>query len=188
MAGLLEAKGSDRRLCVWLLASNEESTSEVCTGAHVVQHLHRGLADDTRRFACDLRLRGVTGTLGRRIPILWDLDKLENWANRNIMKSSKQCKDLHWGWNNPRHESLPCCKGLVGYNEHQLAYKSTVFSHCLKACWATLEGKWMVDLGRLLPALLSAGKATWNIVSRFGTLISRRVLRNCRGSSRQLQR
>lgn len=48
------------------------------------------LADDTRRFACDMRLRSVTGTPNGRTPILWDLDKLENWANRNIMKFSKK--------------------------------------------------------------------------------------------------
>lgn len=98
------------------------------------------LADDTRRFPCNMRLRDVTGTPNGRTPILWDLDKLENWANRNIMKFIKKCKDLCLGWSNLRHKSLPCCKGLVGYNEHQLECKSAVFSHCLKACWAMLEG------------------------------------------------
>lgn len=72
------------------------------------------LADDARRFAYGMRLRGVTVTSNGRTPVLWDLDKLENWANRNIMKFSKNCKDLHLGWSRPRHESLPYCKGLVG--------------------------------------------------------------------------
>lgn len=76
------------------------------------------VADGTRRFACDVKLRGVTGTPNRRTIVLKNLDKLENWANRNIIKFSKKYKDLYLGWNNPRHESLRCCRGPAGYNEH----------------------------------------------------------------------
>lgn len=78
MAGLPEAKGSDRRLCVWLVASDEQSTSGCVVGLMLFDILISDLADDTRRFACDMRLRGVTGTPNGRTPILWDLGKLEN--------------------------------------------------------------------------------------------------------------
>lgn len=91
-----------------MLASTEQSTSGCVVGLTLFNILISDLADGTRRFACDMRLRGVTGTPNGRTPIQWNLDKLENWANRSIMKFSKKCKDLHLGWNNPRHESLPC--------------------------------------------------------------------------------
>lgn len=88
-----------------------------------------------------------------KTPILWDLDKLENWANGNTMKFSKKCKDLYLGWSYPWRGSLPCCKGPVGYNEHQLEYKSTAFSE-LKSILGCIRRVMDCGSGRLLPPYL----------------------------------
>lgn len=61
-----------------MVASDEQSTSGCVVGLMLFDILISDLADDTRRFACDMRLRGVTGTPNGRTPILWDLGKLEN--------------------------------------------------------------------------------------------------------------
>lgn len=48
------------------------------------------------------KLDGVAGMSGA---IQGDLDKVANWAERNLMKSNKRKhKDLHLGRNNPRHQ------------------------------------------------------------------------------------
>lgn len=112
------------------------------------------LADDTRRLACDMRWKDVTGTPNERTPILWDFDKLEKWANGNTMKFSKKCKDLHLGWSYPWHGSLPCCKGPVGYNEHQLEYKSTGVLSLLKSMLGCIRRIKDCRSGRLLPLYL----------------------------------
>jgi len=54
------------------------------------------------KFADGTKLGGVTDTLEGCAAIQQDLDRLESWVQRNLMKFSKgKCRVLHLGRNNP---------------------------------------------------------------------------------------
>ena len=56
-------------------------------------------------FAGDIKLGGVADIPEGRAAIQRDLDELEKWADRNLMKFNKQkCKALHLGRNTTRHQ------------------------------------------------------------------------------------
>jgi len=51
------------------------------------------------KFTNDTKLREESATIQR------DLDRPENWVERNFMKFNKgKCQVLHLGCNNPRHQ------------------------------------------------------------------------------------
>jgi len=53
-------------------------------------------------FAEDTKLSGVVDTWEGRTSLLEDLDRLEEWANKNLLKFNKdKCKVLHLGKHNP---------------------------------------------------------------------------------------
>lgn len=53
-------------------------------------------------FICDTKLSGEVDTSEGGVTLQKDLDVLEDWANKNIMKSNKdKCKVLHLGKHNP---------------------------------------------------------------------------------------
>jgi len=53
------------------------------------------------KFANDTKLRGEVDTVGERATLQKDLDRLEEWANKNLMKCNmEKCKVLQLGKHN----------------------------------------------------------------------------------------
>ena len=58
-----------------------------------------------RKFADGTTLGGVVDTPAGCAAIPWDLDRLESWAERNLMKfNNNECRVLNAGRNNPLHQ------------------------------------------------------------------------------------
>ncbi|KAK4832042.1 hypothetical protein QYF61_020557 [Mycteria americana] len=72
-----------------------------------INHLDDRVKCTLSKFADDTKLGGVADTPDDCAAIQRDLDRLEEWANRNLMKFNKEkCKVLHLGRNNPRHQYM----------------------------------------------------------------------------------
>ena len=67
-----------------------------------VSDLDDGIKSTLVKFADGTKLSGEADTSEGRATLQEDLDRLEEWANKNLMKFNKdKCKVLHLGKHNP---------------------------------------------------------------------------------------
>jgi len=72
-----------------------------------VNDLDEELECTLSKFADDTKLGGVLGTPEGCAAIQRDLDRLESWTQRNVLKLNKgKCRVLHLGRNNPMHQYM----------------------------------------------------------------------------------
>lgn len=65
------------------------------------------------KFSEDMKLERVADKWGGFAAIQWDLDRPEEWAERNVVKFNKQrCKILYPGKNNFTHQYMEGTKKL----------------------------------------------------------------------------
>ena len=66
-----------------------------------ISDLDNSIKCSLMKFADDTKLSGEVDTPEGRAALQGDLDRLEEWASKNLMKFSKKCRIMHQGKHHP---------------------------------------------------------------------------------------
>ncbi|RMC19346.1 hypothetical protein DUI87_03955 [Hirundo rustica rustica] len=148
------------------------------------------------KFAGDAKLGAVADPPEGSAAILWDLDQLQGWAERNLMRLSKgKCRVLHLGRNSPKcpHRLGLTYRAALWERTWDLDHKLSMSCQCPVARRANgvlgCTGKSVASRSRevTLPLYSAPVRHSWSAVSSSGFL-STRETRSCwRGSSGEPQ-
>lgn len=121
-------------------------------------HMDSRIECSLGKFAGWQQVCGAADTLQGRDTIQRDLDRLESWADTNLMKFNKvKCKVLHMDHGNPRHiyrlggelvESSPVERDLAVMVDEKLNTSHQCELATQKGSWAASQAAWPARQGR----------------------------------------
>ncbi|GAB0188829.1 mitochondrial enolase superfamily member 1 [Grus japonensis] len=159
-----------------------------------ISDLDDGIMCTLMKFADDTKLNGEVDTWEGRATLQEVLDRLEEWANKNLMKFNKdKCKVLHLGGHNPGVQHRLGSTQLGGSSVER--YLSVLVDNKLnmsEQCAAAAKQANRM-LGCINKGITSKGKKShypaqcllgrnWNIVFSFGPCYAKEVWTGWRGS------
>ncbi|RMC19300.1 hypothetical protein DUI87_03907 [Hirundo rustica rustica] len=179
---MISAAESSRRPAI--RGSSKESVPGPISFNLFMNDLEEGIKYTLSKFAGDTKLGAVADPSEGSAAILWDLDQLQGWAERNLMRLSKgKCRVLHLGRNSPKcpHRLGLTYRAALWERTWDLDHKLSLRANGILGC----TGKSVASRSRevTLPLYSAPVRHTWSAVSSSG-LLSTRETRSCwRGSS-----